>query len=602
MTAMYITDSFINGYDSNPEIQSLLNALEFYVVPIVNPDGYVYSWGPDRLWRKNRRQNPDGSFGVDLNRNRPIGFGGEGTSTSQNNDLYPGPAPFSEPETQAIRDFALARPNIVTSLDLHSYSQLVLQPWSNTTNLPPGYACIDEIGASVTSSIHDVHGEHYPHGSGDGVIYLAGGTIHDWMFGDQNLLAYTIELRPDSSNPGFILPAAEIIPTGEEIFEAVLTLADASLDPVYLAFPQNTTPFVPAQTTAAQRLTLLPMSAGAITPGSEKLFARVGNSGAFVQSSLVSRGDLNYDAMLPAAPCHQEIQYFVQVQTAALGTVTIPAGAPADHFVAYPREVTVRFHDDMERNMGWTVGAPGDSATTGVWERFPPNKTYNGWNVPAQPGFDNPAGTGMLCYMTGYDNPGPSGGNDVDGGATTLTSPALDATGPGEAYVSYYRWYSNNNGSNPNTETMPVEISSDNGATWTLLELVSVNETKWYYREFRVADFVTPTNQVKVRFIARDETSNGGAIVEAGIDDFELRMVECEFVPCTGDIVTSATFSPPADGVVDGADLAYLLGDWGNNPGSLADLVSSATFQPPPDGIVDGADLAVLLGAWGGCQ
>jgi hypothetical protein len=72
--------------------------------------------------------------------------------------------------------------------------------------------------------------------------------------------------------------------------------------------------------------------------------------------------------------------------------------------------------------------------------------------------------------------------------------------------------------------------------------------------------------------------------------------------PCAGDIVSSATFQPPPDGQVDAADLAFLLGDWGANPGSPADIVNSATFQPPPDGLVDGADLAVLLGAWGRCD
>jgi hypothetical protein len=71
---------------------------------------------------------------------------------------------------------------------------------------------------------------------------------------------------------------------------------------------------------------------------------------------------------------------------------------------------------------------------------------------------------------------------------------------------------------------------------------------------------------------------------------------------CLADFVTSATFQQPPDGHVDGADLAYLLGAWGRNPGSLADIVTSATFQPPADGVVDGADLAVLLGNWGACE
>lgn len=77
---------------------------------------------------------------------------------------------------------------------------------------------------------------------------------------------------------------------------------------------------------------------------------------------------------------------------------------------------------------------------------------------------------------------------------------------------------------------------------------------------------------------------------------------DCIGGTCLGDVVDSDTFQPPPDGQVDGADLAFLLGAWGRNPGSTADLVDSGTFQPPPDGVVDGADLAFMLGAWGSCE
>jgi uncharacterized membrane protein len=73
-------------------------------------------------------------------------------------------------------------------------------------------------------------------------------------------------------------------------------------------------------------------------------------------------------------------------------------------------------------------------------------------------------------------------------------------------------------------------------------------------------------------------------------------------ITCAGDIVSAVTFQPPPDGHVDAADLAFLLGAWGANPGSPADTVTSQTFAPPPDGNVDGADLAFLLGGWGGCK
>jgi hypothetical protein len=100
----------------------------------------------------------------------------------------------------------------------------------------------------------------------------------------------------------------------------------------------------------------------------------------------------------------------------------------------------------------------------------------------------------------------------------------------------------------------------------------------------------------------------GGFAGSAGEGQITLT---CNGTPCPAgcpqDCVTSATFQPPPDGIVDGADLANLLGDWSPNecdPNCCADTVTSATFQPPPDGIVDGADLAALLGAWGdpGCQ
>jgi len=82
-------------------------------------------------------------------------------------------------------------------------------------------------------------------------------------------------------------------------------------------------------------------------------------------------------------------------------------------------------------------------------------------------------------------------------------------------------------------------------------------------------------------------------------DDNDVRLVVLP--SCTGDMVSNGTFAPPPDGVIDGADLGYLLGAWGRNPGSVADIVDNVTFQPPPDGVVDGADLGFLLSNWGAC-
>ena len=112
MTTVYFADALIQRYDLDPQIQALVDGVEFTIVPIVNTDGYVYSHVTERLWRKNRRDNGDGTFGVDLNRNWSVDWGGPGSAGNTASNTYRGPTPFSEPETQAIRDFVLAHPEI----------------------------------------------------------------------------------------------------------------------------------------------------------------------------------------------------------------------------------------------------------------------------------------------------------------------------------------------------------------------------------------------------------------------------------------------------------------------------------------------------------
>jgi len=98
-------------------LQDILKKATIYMIPCANPDGFEYSRGHFSFWRKNRRQNADGSFGVDLNRNFPIGFV---KSRNPSSNVYGGPEPFSEPETRAIRDFVESHPNIAIALDYHS--------------------------------------------------------------------------------------------------------------------------------------------------------------------------------------------------------------------------------------------------------------------------------------------------------------------------------------------------------------------------------------------------------------------------------------------------------------------------------------------------
>jgi hypothetical protein len=125
-----------------------------------------------------------------------------------------------------------------------------------------------------------------------------------------------------------------------------------------------------------------------------------------------------------------------------------------------------------------------------------------------------------------------------------------------------------------------VQISNNNGATWVPLETVGPTGPEvdggWIFKEFRVSDFVTPTDQVRIRFIAED--AGTGSLIEAAVDEVRMRLLNCAE---PGDL--------NGDGAVDGADLAVLLGGWGGAGASDLD----------GNGTTDAADLALMLSNWG---
>lgn len=214
----------VENYTTDPSVAQLVNGAEIWIVPMVNPDGHQYSVTTDRLWRKNRRNNGDGSYGVDLNRNYSYQWGGPGSSGDTFSETYRGPAPFSEPETQALRTF-LEQQAPKALISYHNYSQLVLYPWGYTNSPAPHKALLDSLAVAMAHKIRSVHGVNYRPGQSS-TLYLASGDTTDWLYALLGAPAYTIELRPDSYSPGFELPEGEIQPTFEENLPAALMLID----------------------------------------------------------------------------------------------------------------------------------------------------------------------------------------------------------------------------------------------------------------------------------------------------------------------------------------------------------------------------------------
>ena len=132
MNVMYLAERLVDDYGTDPEITAVVDQMEWFIIPVLNPDGYAFSWSTNRLWRKNRAPHPQiaSRRGVDLNRNYSVDWGNDqGSSPEPYADLYRGLAPFSERETSALRDFVLAHPNIRAHNDTHSAAELILFPW-----------------------------------------------------------------------------------------------------------------------------------------------------------------------------------------------------------------------------------------------------------------------------------------------------------------------------------------------------------------------------------------------------------------------------------------------------------------------------------------
>lgn len=116
------------AYATDPALRAAVDDNELWFVPCVNPDGVDWVWTRDNFWRKNIRDNGNGTFGVDLNRNYPTNWGRCGASTRTSSSIYRGPSAGSEPETRTMIAFVeTERPQVY--IDFHSSGQEVLFPY-----------------------------------------------------------------------------------------------------------------------------------------------------------------------------------------------------------------------------------------------------------------------------------------------------------------------------------------------------------------------------------------------------------------------------------------------------------------------------------------
>ena len=564
MVPMWIADQLVSNYDTDPTIHTLVDQLEWFIIPVVNTDGYTYTWTTDRLWRKNRRPPPVGSscYGVDNNRNYGVGWGGNGASSFPCDETYAGTGPFSEPETQRVRDFFLAHPNIVASQSYHSYSELIMSPYGWTSALPTDAQIFATLDAGMYSRVLAVHGVPYGFGPIFTTIYPAAGNTVDWAYDVAHTFAFTTELR-DTGLYGFVLPPNQIIPTCEENFAAVLYLADWSTKPVMIAFPNGLPTRLDPNTPTSVSVQITAIHA-TIDPNSPLLYSRLGTSGDFAPTALTPLGNNLDSATLPATPCSQTLYYYFSAATTTGSVGLSPADAPGTTYdvPAWPLHTVASWN--MDTNPGWT--------TTGQWA----------WGHPTggggQHGSHDPTSghTGQNVY--GYNLNGDYANNMPE---FPLTTTVIDCTGTTGTHVSFWRWLGVEQ---PAYDHAYIRIST-NGTTWTTLwqNTAEVADGQWVPQDLDISAYADNQPTVRIRWVMG--TTDGGFVYCGwNIDDVVIWSQDvCP--PLAGDM--------NCDGVVNFADInAFVLALTGQAPYEAAfPNCRWLNADTNNDGIVDFADI-----------
>jgi len=232
-TVEYMAYKLVEGYQNgDAKVRAALNNYDFYIMPVVNPDGFVYTQSRDRLWRKNRqRRSSSRCIGTDVNRNWPYQWNVPGgSSTNPCAETYRGASAGDTPENQVLTNHTLSvgeAQGIKFYVDWHAFSQMIL--------LPYGYSCSAQpdnlskqmaLARGVSQAIRAVNGLNFVYGPTCQTIYQTAGGSNDWVADIAGAeLAWAFELRPGpGGSGGFVIPPSNIIPSGRENWAGMLRL------------------------------------------------------------------------------------------------------------------------------------------------------------------------------------------------------------------------------------------------------------------------------------------------------------------------------------------------------------------------------------------
>ncbi len=448
-TPMMLIEHLASNYGFDPAITWLLDNREIYVVPVVNPDGFVYNETTDPagggMWRKNRRNNGGGSYGVDPNRNYPYEWVGPGSSTDPWSETYRGPSAGSEPEVQAMMALVNAHA-FVTSQSFHSYSNLTLYPWGHTLTPSPDASIFIAMAAIMTRE------NGYAPGTAPELLYEVNGGSFDWVYGAQTEHAkcYAFSNEIGGGGDGFWpLESRRETLFQENLWPSLYQIMAAG------AYVEAHTPMVVggdgngslnAGETAGLSFTLENLGVGAAVSALDVVLTCDDPYLTFVENAR-SLGGLGVMGSqdLAAAPFMVEIDAALPASRAIKVTVTVTAdGVVTTYGLTYPAgSSSILFSDNFDMSTAqW--------AMTGTW-----GSTGAQYHSPSSSLTDSPSGS----YL-----------DETQTSATTVAPITL----PGGGELTFWHKYDIEN----NWDYGYVRVSTD-GASWSTLATYTGTSTTW---------------------------------------------------------------------------------------------------------------------------
>ncbi|MFM7681767.1 MAG: M14 family zinc carboxypeptidase, partial [Bacteroidota bacterium] len=412
----------LENYGTNDEVTYLVNNTQMYFVPCINPDGYVYNetTNPNGggMWRKNRRNNGNGTYGVDLNRNYSYGWGTTGTSSTPSNDTYCGPSAFSEPETQAMR-WLVQNNDFEMAFNAHTYAEDILFPIGTTT---AEFAPHHDYFQDYTNHMSELNGYFAQKSSG---LYPASGDSDDYMYKvdvgvnqKDTVFAHTPEV-----GTAFWQPSSEIIATCQEMVFPNLILAHLTRN---YSIVKDTDPSSVATLTGSfnHSIKRLGRQGGPVVVSIEPLLniVSVGNSLTYnLNSQQTSTGAISY-SLNPSIQFGDQIKYILKTDNGLW--------VKKDTIVKTFGAITLQALEDATSATNWT-GSWGTTSTTFV----SPSKSF----------FENSSGN--------YPN---------NTNRTYTYVPTIDLTQATSAMISFYaKW-----AIEADYDFVQFQVSTDGGTIW----------------------------------------------------------------------------------------------------------------------------------------